>query len=147
MNRTVTGLSMRSARDVTISTPIADRSHHIFFPYFGGADDRVALRFVLQLAQNPTVTATIIYLSAPAVIDPTGSELSLSPPSRAHNRKSRDQQVGQHYPRRKHCPRQRARWYVFSSPTRLSPLGSLIPRRLRHTRHHPPSERALSRPA
>lgn len=88
MNRTVTGLSMRSARDITISIPIADRSHHIFFPYFGGADDRVALRFVLQLAQNPTVTATIIYLSAPAVIDPSGSEMSLSPPSRTRTTES-----------------------------------------------------------
>lgn len=82
LNRTITGLSMRSARDVTISTPIADRSHHIFFPYLGGVDDRVALRFVLQLAQNATVTATIIYISASASINPSGSDVAMAPPSR-----------------------------------------------------------------
>lgn len=43
------------------SSPIVDKSHHIFMPYFGGADGRVALRLVLQLAENPDVTATIVY--------------------------------------------------------------------------------------
>jgi hypothetical protein len=41
--------------------PVADRSHHIFCPFFGGADDRVAVRLVLQMAENPEVTATIIF--------------------------------------------------------------------------------------
>lgn len=40
--------------------PIADPSHHIFFPFFGGVDDRLALQFVLQLAQNSNVTATVV---------------------------------------------------------------------------------------
>ena len=43
------------------TAPIADRSHHIFCPFFGGADDRVALRLVLQMAENPEVTATIVF--------------------------------------------------------------------------------------
>ncbi|KAH0396852.1 hypothetical protein KCU89_g8884, partial [Aureobasidium melanogenum] len=43
------------------SSPIVDKSHHIFMPYFGGADGRVALRLVLQLAENPDVTATIVH--------------------------------------------------------------------------------------
>ena len=90
LDRTITGLSMRSARDVTISTPIADRTHHIFFPYFGGADDRVTLRFVLQLAQNPTVTATIINIPTPTAIDRTESEVALSPPSRTRTTESLD---------------------------------------------------------
>lgn len=42
------------------TAPLADRSHHIFFPFIGGRDDHVALRFVLRLAQNPNVTATIL---------------------------------------------------------------------------------------
>ena len=62
--RTNSGLSLRSNREPIIS-PIADRSHHIFFPFFGGADDRVALRFVLQLAQNSNVTATITHFITP----------------------------------------------------------------------------------
>lgn len=38
-------------------------SHQIVFPFFGGEDDRFALRFVLQLARNDQVTATIIQMS------------------------------------------------------------------------------------
>ena len=30
-------------------------------PYFGGADGRVALRLLLQLAENPQVTATVVH--------------------------------------------------------------------------------------
>ncbi|KAI9837685.1 MAG: K(+)/H(+) antiporter [Sclerophora amabilis] len=54
--------SLRSNFEAATTTPVADRSHHVFFPYFGGADDHVALRFVLQLAQNPNVTATILHV-------------------------------------------------------------------------------------
>ncbi|KAJ6264652.1 hypothetical protein Dda_0801 [Drechslerella dactyloides] len=42
--------------------PIMDPSHHIFFPFIGGADDRAALRFVLQLVKNSNVTATIVQI-------------------------------------------------------------------------------------
>ncbi|KAI7709858.1 hypothetical protein KC353_g10073, partial [Hortaea werneckii] len=38
-----------------------DRSHHIFLPFLGGPDGRVALRLVLQLAENAEVTATIVH--------------------------------------------------------------------------------------
>jgi hypothetical protein len=36
-------------------------NQHIFLPFFGGRDDRLALRFVVQLCHNPNVTATIVY--------------------------------------------------------------------------------------
>jgi len=62
--RTVSGISLRSHRDAITST-IADRSHHVYFPFFGGADDRVALRFVLQLAQNSNVTVTVVHFNTP----------------------------------------------------------------------------------
>jgi hypothetical protein len=67
LSRTVSGLSIRSHRShrETPIQPIADRSHHVYFPFFGGADDRVALRFVLQLAQNRNITATIIHFNMP----------------------------------------------------------------------------------
>jgi hypothetical protein len=55
---------MRSHREPAVA-PVVDRSHHIFFPFFGGKDDRVALRFVLQLAQNSNVTATIAHFNSP----------------------------------------------------------------------------------
>ena len=49
------------------TAPLRDLSHHIFFPYIGSVDDRVALRFVLKLARNPSVTATIVHVKGPAV--------------------------------------------------------------------------------
>ncbi|CAG8978993.1 hypothetical protein HYALB_00009894 [Hymenoscyphus albidus] len=64
LTRSASGLSLASHRDRT-TAPIADRSHHVYFPFFGGADDRVALRFVLQLAVNSNITATIIHFKLP----------------------------------------------------------------------------------
>ena len=43
------------------SMPTSDQGHHIFLPFFGSADDKVALRLVMQLVQNPAVTATIVH--------------------------------------------------------------------------------------
>jgi hypothetical protein len=48
-------------RDNISNLPSSDRSHHIFMPFFGGIDVQVALRLVLQLAENPEVTATICH--------------------------------------------------------------------------------------
>ncbi|KAL5313755.1 hypothetical protein ACEPPN_018176 [Leptodophora sp. 'Broadleaf-Isolate-01'] len=64
LTRTISGLSMRSHREAAVA-PVADRSHHVYFPFFGGADDRVALRFVLQLAQNSNVTVTVVHFNTP----------------------------------------------------------------------------------
>lgn len=47
-----------------VTTPVMDRSHHIFFPYSGGPDDRAALRFVLCLAQGVNITATILLVGS-----------------------------------------------------------------------------------
>jgi len=35
---------------------------HVYLPFFGGADDRMALELVMQLARHPGVTATIVRL-------------------------------------------------------------------------------------
>lgn len=59
LHRVTTQMSLGSTTGPP-TAPIMDRSHHVFFPFFGGPDDRVALRFVLRLAQNPNVTATIV---------------------------------------------------------------------------------------
>ncbi|PSR84320.1 Sodium/hydrogen exchanger family-domain-containing protein [Coniella lustricola] len=42
--------------------PVEDKTHNIFVPFFGGIDDRVALRFALRLARNPNVTLTVAHL-------------------------------------------------------------------------------------
>jgi hypothetical protein len=60
ISRTASGMSLQGsifARQATGS-----RSHHIVLPYFGGDDDRFALRLVLQLAKNDQVTATVIQI-------------------------------------------------------------------------------------
>ena len=60
LSRIPTGSSLRDFSSAM--APFSDQSHHIFFPFIGGDDDHVALRFVLKLAQNPNVTATILHL-------------------------------------------------------------------------------------
>jgi hypothetical protein len=41
--------------------PSIHRSHHIFMPFFGGADARAALHLALQLAENPDITVTVVH--------------------------------------------------------------------------------------
>ncbi|KAF1937158.1 K(+)/H(+) antiporter-like protein 1 [Clathrospora elynae] len=68
LTRTYSNVSLSSAREKAITAPIADRSHHVFFPFFGGKDDRAALRLVLQLSENPQVTATVVHFDVPESI-------------------------------------------------------------------------------
>ncbi|KZT65834.1 hypothetical protein DAEQUDRAFT_814014 [Daedalea quercina L-15889] len=49
--------------------PAFDGQHHIFLPFFGGPDDRLALSFVVQLCANPGVTATVVRVSKSAFDD------------------------------------------------------------------------------
>ena len=53
------------SNQVQATAPLRDLSHHIVFPYVGSNDDQVALRFVLRLARNPNVTATIVHVKGP----------------------------------------------------------------------------------
>jgi hypothetical protein len=64
LTRTVSSVSLHSSRDKDITAPIADRSHHIFLAFFGGRDDRAALRLVLQIATNPHVTASLFHFTS-----------------------------------------------------------------------------------
>jgi hypothetical protein len=36
---------------------------HLFLPFFGGPDDRLALDFVVQLCTNPRVQATVVRIT------------------------------------------------------------------------------------
>jgi hypothetical protein len=42
------------------SSFVPGAGQHIFLPFFGGPDDRLALRFVVQLCQHNNVTATVV---------------------------------------------------------------------------------------
>ncbi|KAF2876961.1 K(+)/H(+) antiporter-like protein 1 [Massariosphaeria phaeospora] len=66
LTRTYSSVSLGSHRDRPADAPITDLSHHIFFPFFGGDDDRAALRLVLQLAENPDITATLVHFDVPS---------------------------------------------------------------------------------
>ena len=72
LNRSPTRISLQS-NHLQATAPLRDLSHHIFFPYIGSFDDRVALRFVLKLARNPSVTATIVHVKGPAVESTTSA--------------------------------------------------------------------------
>ena len=58
LTRSKCAISMQSLKEGIShpTAPVTDRSYHIFCP-----DDRVALRLVLQMAQNPEVTTTIVF--------------------------------------------------------------------------------------
>ena len=65
MKRVTSHLSTISLRDrhlADLSRTVGERSHHIFCPFIGGSDDKVALRIVLLLAQNSNVTATVLHI-------------------------------------------------------------------------------------
>ncbi|KTW27291.1 hypothetical protein T552_02274 [Pneumocystis carinii B80] len=42
----------------------SDGKYHIFFPFFGGEDDRAALNIIFQLVTNPAISATIVRIKS-----------------------------------------------------------------------------------
>ena len=63
----VWGVFAMSKTDVALFIDTGDRSGarvggslHVFLPFFGGPDDRLALDFVVQLCLNPRMTATVV---------------------------------------------------------------------------------------
>lgn len=75
LKRRRSALSMHSQKGDAATLPIKDKSHQLFLPFFGGVDDRVALRFALRLAKNPNVTLTIAHFSWSS--NESGDEVSL----------------------------------------------------------------------
>jgi hypothetical protein len=68
LDRSIGRLSARGRTGLP-TLPLTDKSHHIFFPFFGGADDQAAMQFVLQVAQNPNVTLSIVHFTLQASDD------------------------------------------------------------------------------
>lgn len=75
LSRSASRLSLRRHSEYQ-TLPALDRSHHIFCPFLGGSDGRAALRLVLQLAENPEVTATIMHFTS-SVPSSSGGEGSV----------------------------------------------------------------------
>ena len=48
----------------------AGDGHHIFLPFFGGPDDRLALTFVVQLCSNPNISATVLRMTKTEKVGP-----------------------------------------------------------------------------
>lgn len=74
--RSASGLSLQTS--VWSRPPTGSRSHHFVFPFFGGEDDRFALRFILQLAQNDQATASIIQVTGSASAGKTAVSTKVS---------------------------------------------------------------------
>ncbi|KAG1858710.1 Sodium/hydrogen exchanger family-domain-containing protein [Suillus tomentosus] len=55
-------------------------SYHIFLPFFGGPDDRLALEFVVQLCTNPKINATVVKMEKREI-----ENAQIERPSTAHS--------------------------------------------------------------
>lgn len=119
LTRTYSNVSLGSTRDKAVTAPITDKSHHIFFPFFGGNDDKTALRLVLQLAKNPQVTATIMYFDIP-------DSVWQSLPSSASRPVSREQDAAFFAALRASLPAELANRVVFSTVTSTAPVTDVI---------------------
>lgn len=64
LERSTSSRTVPNIRTNLASLTTRKREQHILLMYIGGADDRFALRLVLQLAQNEDVTATIVQIDA-----------------------------------------------------------------------------------
>lgn len=130
--RTISSVSLHSSKEVT--APIADRSHHIFFPFFGGADDRAALRLVLQLAENPQITATLVHFDLPESLAPSTTQSSAhSPIGKAGevvttSVPTRDQDATFFASLRASLPAEMSQRVVFETVTSDSPVSDVIAR-------------------
>ncbi|KAF7775833.1 hypothetical protein Agabi119p4_4226 [Agaricus bisporus var. burnettii] len=65
----IRGVFLKSPSDVALfvdrglSSEIGQAGHHIFLPFIGGPDDRLALTFLVQLCRSSSVTATVVRIT------------------------------------------------------------------------------------
>ncbi|KAF8125760.1 Sodium/hydrogen exchanger family-domain-containing protein [Boletus edulis] len=85
----VRGVFAQSKTDVALFIDTGDRMGarvgvfmHVFLPFFGGPDDRLALAFVVQLCLNPRMTATVVRMTKRDVV--TDADEGLERPSVVH---------------------------------------------------------------
>ena len=77
----VRGVFAQSKTDVALFIDPSERMGariggcmHVFLPFFGGPDDRLALAFVVQLCLNPRMTATVVRMVKRDGVDVEGLE-------------------------------------------------------------------------
>ena len=89
----VRGVFAQSKTDVALFIDTGDRSGvrlggsvHVFLPFFGGPDDRLALQLVVQICLNPRMTATVVRMVKREGMTDAGVYLGeeLQRPSTAH---------------------------------------------------------------
>ncbi|THH13512.1 hypothetical protein EW146_g6712 [Bondarzewia mesenterica] len=90
----IRGVFAQASTDVAlfVDTGVAAGSRqHLFLPFFGGPDDRLALEFVVQLCANPRIQATVVKV----VKRDVAPVHAIERPSDAHmgDEKGRDQAV------------------------------------------------------
>jgi hypothetical protein len=73
LERSANTRSLPNMRTNLASLTAGNRNQHVLLLYIGGADDRFALRLVLQLARNQLVTATIAQIDVPLSTKTTSS--------------------------------------------------------------------------
>lgn len=129
LQKTISSLSLRSHRQAQLR-PIADRSHHVFFPFFGGSDDQVALRFVLQLAQSSNITATILHIlpSIPSTVGASskGPAVTSAPTDQKITTTSQVHDVAFLHNLRDSLPEALASRVVFSDHATSDPLSTCL---------------------
>ncbi|KAK7054009.1 K(+)/H(+) antiporter 1 [Favolaschia claudopus] len=71
--RSPTDVALFVDRGLTLQYSAGAEQQHLFLPFIGGPDDRLALAFLVQLCENPAVTATVVRIhkteSSGAVVD------------------------------------------------------------------------------
>ncbi|KAF5364180.1 hypothetical protein D9756_000333 [Leucocoprinus leucothites] len=75
----IRGVFLKSPSDVALfvdrgfSGGSGSAEHHLFLPFFGGPDDRLALTFLVQLCHNPLITATVLRIIKTEELSPMSS--------------------------------------------------------------------------
>ncbi|WOO78562.1 K(+)/H(+) antiporter 1 [Vanrija pseudolonga] len=91
LNKSTTDVSIFIDRGFSGST-VPGAGQHVFLPFFGGPDDRLALRLVVQLCHHTNVTATVVRISVPdhdnesdeGTVDEHEAHNTLSESAKAH---------------------------------------------------------------
>ena len=69
--------------DRGLNVGYVSNNQHLFLPFFGGPDDRLALNFLGQLCENLSVTATVIRFTKDAATPEDAHLVESSSPTKA----------------------------------------------------------------
>ncbi|CAA7264256.1 unnamed protein product [Cyclocybe aegerita] len=109
------------------TAPTGNAKQHLFLPFFGGPDDRLALTFLMQLCENYAVSATVVRMAtkdddnASKMTDDAKLSTALSPTF--HNTiAAADTFYGQHYTQtRLESTADNLLWSKYTTPSTVHP--------------------------